>query len=199
MCAISSNICAIMLHTLSHARSHYTGRRGSTCLALRDMLASCVHHMLLQSLHLLLVLGRSVFQLTDALVQERHDLTIRRGLYGMSHPSAASLPTTHTHRVPPETAPTCAITRSLSSFALRTSASTSASRCTRKPLTRVAAASRWRMSSFSVFACVSCCSHCVQQPRYTTLHAQATTTTLVPHLLQRTTQSSDLTPRSMGT
>ena len=105
----------------------------------------------------------------------------------------------HTHRVPPETAPTCAITRSLSSFALRTSASTSASRCTRKPLTRVAAASRWRMSSFSVFACVSCCSHCVQQPRYTTLHAQATTTTLVPHLLQRTTQSSDLTPRSMGT
>lgn len=96
MCAISSNICATMLHTMSHARSHYTGRRGSTCLALRDMLASCVHHVLLQSLHLLLVLGRSVFQLTDALVQERHDLTIRRGLYGMSHPSAASLPTTHT-------------------------------------------------------------------------------------------------------
>merc|ERR1719238_1473601 len=80
MCAISSNICATMLHTMSHARSHYTGRRGSTCLALRDMLASCVHHVLLQSLHLLLVLGRSVFQLTDALVQERHDLTIRRGL-----------------------------------------------------------------------------------------------------------------------
>lgn len=55
---------------------------------------------------------------------------------------------------------TWASTRSLSSFAAFTSASTSANRVTRKPRTRTAAARRCFVSSLSAWTAMSCCLFC---------------------------------------